>query len=206
MAIFKKKKKDDIESVPELPELPELPKLSDFNDRFKEDEDMEPSMMKTNPKKINPPNLIPQLPRFPASSTGDRFSQSTIKEAIGGEKEVEDEANDFDSYDEEQMMPTSPRKTMKFGGKGSYQFMTRKEPKESSESSNEPVFVRIDHFEESLKIFEDTKKQVVEIEKLLESTREIKEREEQTLQKWENELQNIKNKIERINRDLFSKI
>ena len=75
-----------------------------------------------------------------------------------------------------------------------------------SVKDNEPVFIRIDKFEESLKIFEATKKQLIEIEKLLAHTKNIKDQEEKELQDWENDLRNIKARIEKIDKDLFSKL
>ena len=68
------------------------------------------------------------------------------------------------------------------------------------------VFVKIDKFEESLKIFELTKNKIVEMEKMLEDIKELKEKEEKELDYWMAEIQTIKNQTEKVERDIFSKL
>ncbi len=70
----------------------------------------------------------------------------------------------------------------------------------------EPVFVRIDKFEEGLKLFERIKNQLYEIERVLAETRKLKEKEEAELHSWENELKRMKMEIEKMGRDIFSKV
>jgi hypothetical protein len=70
----------------------------------------------------------------------------------------------------------------------------------------EPVFIRIDKFEESIKIFQDIKSQISEIEKLIKNTKEIKAKEEEELSSWEKEIQTIKNQVEKVNQDIFSRV
>src|SRR3989338_7379344 len=86
------------EVVPSLPKLPELPELPDLEDDLEEP--------------------IHQLPAYPTTSFGQKFSQNTIKEAVAGapktqsydrfprEKEVERvfEADDFVIESKGQMM------------------------------------------------------------------------------------------------------
>lgn len=184
MGLFKKKKEVG-EEIPKLPELPSLPEIPGAG------------------KKLEYKREISQLPRYPNSSFGDKFSQNTIKEAVSGGKEGDEDsyANEFDPEKMEMRMMQEPLKRP----------LTREIPlgfKEAAESvrSNEPVFIRIDKFEESLKVFGDTKKQLAEIEKLLAHTKNIKEQEEKELQDWENDLRNIKARIEKVDRDLFSKL
>jgi hypothetical protein len=71
---------------------------------------------------------------------------------------------------------------------------------------NEPVFIRIDKFEESLKVFEKTREQVKEIEELVRDAKELKAKEEEELMKWEIEIQTIKEQIGKVDRDIFSKV
>ena len=68
------------------------------------------------------------------------------------------------------------------------------------------VFVKIDKFEERLKIFELTKNKIVEMEKMLEDIKELKEKEEKELDYWMAEIQTIKNQTEKVERDIFSKL
>jgi hypothetical protein len=70
----------------------------------------------------------------------------------------------------------------------------------------EPIFIRIDKFEESMNIFKDIKTQVSEIESLIRTTKEIKAKEEEELTAWQTEIQGIKDQIEKVNQDIFSRI
>ena len=176
--------KEERERTPSLSALPKLPDLGDVDDK------------------------IHKLPSLPHSSLGTKFSQDTIKEAVAGEKEdlnYGDDADDFDMEDEDEMrmMQEPLRKPlteeMWKGSPRSMQF--------GSESSmGEPVFIRIDNFEEALKIFNQTKKKVMDIEHTLSEIKKIKEREEKELASWENEVQSMKTQIEKADRDIFSKI
>lgn len=182
MSLFGNKKKETKKEsdygIPELPKLPELPKMDGLNQQ-----------------------PLNQLPRFPSNALGDRFSQNTIKEAVSGEKEdgMEGEFDSGQFEDDDfgtEKMPLPPPK----------QF-SREEftPKRMSKKA-EPVFIRLDKFEESLHLFEKTKKQIHEIEKMLNEIKEIKQEEEKELEFWENEMGSVKNQIEKVNQDLFSKI
>jgi hypothetical protein len=183
MGIFNKKSESNkvqekINQIPKLPELPKLPSLPMMN------EEME----------------LPKLPSFPNSSLGDKFSQNTIKEAVAGEEEVEpeEEVDDF-SRNESQMMPMLPEKQVKrinFSESKSY----------STRNKEEPIFIRLDKFEESLEIFKDTKEQISEIEHLLSDIKNLKQKEETELNDWENQIQEIKTQIEMVDKNLFSKI
>lgn len=191
MGLFKRKKEDkkswEVSKLPELPPLPELPEIEDENSE----------------------NFIHQLPRFPNDSLGEKFSQNTIKEAITGKKEERGFADEFATREEMQMMQEPPeRKFFPVIPKDKI----RKEISTSFEESakkireTEPIFIRMDKFDEGLKALEETKKQISEIEKLLKNTREIKEAEEKELEFWEKQIQNAKEQIEKIDKNIFSKI
>ncbi len=188
MGLFKKKEKKEekkeIQKLPELPKLPEIPETEDINEPFEEPFNSEE-------------NRIPMLPSFPNGSLGNKFSQDTIKEAVAGKKEVMGvEADEFPE-DEIQMMPKPPikgRKTIK-------RFYTEVE----TGKETEPIFIRIDKFEEGFRTFEGVKKQVSEIENMLKDLKNIKEKEEKELEFWEGEIKQIKEKIEKIDRNIFSK-
>ena len=70
----------------------------------------------------------------------------------------------------------------------------------------EPIFIRIDHFEEALNVFRETKKKMSHIEGILEEIKKIKEKEESELKTWENEVRFMKEQIEKVDKDIFSKI
>lgn len=202
MGLFKKK---DERKVPEnsnmgIPVLPELPKLPDFpgmDDEFQNAE-------------------LPKLPSFPNNSIGNKFSQSTIKEAVAGEKEVDSEdADDFSSEndfdDEERMMQAPLNENYEKTILPNKMKPQRREISENTSYSQmqkraEPVFIRLDKFEESLKVFENAKKQISEIEHLLSEIKEVKQKEEDELNSWENRIQEIRKQIEKVDQDVFSKI
>jgi len=177
------------EYIPELPELPRLPELSELDYR-------------------NEP--LQQLPSFPSGMTGDKFSRSAIKEAVTG-REEDDEERDADEFLEEiRKMPAVPPKRPEMQ-------MTRdiedegEIPRHFREAARavqkaEPVFIRVDKYENALAVFEKTKKKIIEIEKMLKDVKALKEKEQKELEEWENEIQAAKAQIERVDKELFSKI
>jgi len=176
-----KKKEDEIPSLPELPKLPELPQSKTKNTES-----------------------LHQLPSFPIDSLGEKFSHNTIKEAISGKKEDKG-APEIKDTKEDQMFQGHYKKI-------SHEIPFKKTiPPEFKEAAKrvreaEPIFIRIDKFEDGLKVFEKIKKQISEIENMLKEIKEIKEKEETELETWENEIKTAKEEIEKIDNNLFSKI
>lgn len=187
MGLFHKKTKE-AERVPTLPKLPELPKLPDF----KEFDSPQFPTLDEPPKSKE----ISQLPSFPSNPFAEKFSQNTIKDAVSGQERSDIEEDDF--VEEEEFIPMTHKPL-------------QKELKETNTITPktreaEPIFIRIDKFEESLKIFEETKSQITELGHLLRETKELKTKEDQELSSWETELQELKSRIEKVDDDLFSKI
>lgn len=190
MGLFKRKEKKEIPSLPELPRLPDFPRLEDQDSDLKEP--------------------LSRLPSFPSNSLGKKFSQDSIKDAVTGKKDGG--GSDMDEFEMVGRMKEPLKKSV------------RELPYEDIEEYDEdeglrgmpgegmmrseagPIFIRIDKFEEGLRIFEETKRKIAKIEKILGETKRIKEKEERELQEWGNELRTIKNQIEKIDRDIFSKI
>jgi len=173
-------------SLPELPELPELPKL-DFEEES-----------------------LPQLPKFPTNSFGERFSRNAIKDAIAGKKEGDEILADEDEEDYEMLeMPESLKfpvtKEIEYEKPRKMRGEESREPIKKFEKK-EPVFIRIDRFEQALKTFTAAKEKVSELERMLKEIRKIKEQEEKELGAWELEIQSVKTQIEKVDRDIFSKI
>ena len=185
MGWFNKKEKK-VEKT-EVPMLPELPKLPEFP-----------------PSKEKKRNSIHQLPSFPTNSFGEKFSQNAIKEAVTGKKEGEEvfDADEFKN-DEIQMMPKPLKKIKEFSDIKQPKFA---KPYKKMTKSSEPIFIRIDKFEESLQILEKTKEKMGEMEKILEDIKRTKEEEEQQLEFWEKEIQAIKGQIDKVDKDIFSQI
>ena len=192
MAFFGKKKDDMMRDfVPELPMLPELPRLPDLP---REGTQMDPNI-------IHDTHELPQLPSFPNSSTGNRFSQHAIRDAIYGEEEPKD-FRGFPRMPEEDETPEifSPRMKRNVEVPPAFQEAA------ISVKEHDPIFIRIDKFEESVRLFESIKEKTLEIESMLRDTKKIKEEEERETETWEKEIQEIRKKIEKIDREIFSKI
>jgi hypothetical protein len=183
MELFKKKEKkeENLEEIPEFPDIPKLPELPDFETQ---DE--------------NPQERISQLPSFPTGSLGNKFSQYSIKNAVTGKKEEEeDNANEFAPEEEvgQRMQPILSREEVR----KSYPAETiSSKPKEE-----EARFIRIDKFEESSKAFQEIKKQSAEIEKMFGDLKKVKEEEEKEMEIFESEIKKIKEKIESIDKNIF---
>ncbi len=187
MGLFgKNKKKGEIKKkIPEpqkIQKLPELPDLPDFEESKDE-------------------RQLSQLPSFPNNSLGEKFSQDVIKGAVTGKKEEEAFGADEFDLEKEQMMQ---QPLEKLG-------LRETEPipptfREAARRIKEPIFIRIDKFEEGLHAFEKAKQQINEIEKMLRDVKNLKEEEEKELNLWEKEVQKTKQEIEKIDQDIFSKV
>ena len=190
MGLFNKKKgvkkveKED-SSLPNLPKLPELPEL---------------------PRQDDEERQIHKLPNFPSNSLGTKFSRNTIKEAVAGEEEDGLFADDFSDKDRMRMMQEPARKPLTKEIGEERRPGLKKLESEIEEGITEPIFIRIDRFEEALKIFNEMKSKVSEIDRVLEDIRKVKEKEDNELKIWENEIRLMKDQIEKVNKDLFSKI
>ena len=187
MGLFGKKEKRG-ESMDELPALPKLPRLPELQD-----------MGSIGSRTIH------QLPSFPSSSIGKKFSRDSIKDAVSGERGEEDFYADEFSDDEMRMTREPLRRPLT---EEVEEDMERRFPERQGvlRQEAEPVFVRIDKFEEGLKLFEGIKNQLYEIERVLAETRKLKEKEEAEIHSWENELKRMKMEIEKMGRDIFSKV
>ncbi|HUW43930.1 MAG TPA: hypothetical protein VMV95_03155 [Bacillota bacterium] len=184
MGLFNKKKevKKEVFSLAALPKLPEFPRLDDESTQ------------------------IHKLPSFPSNSLGTRFSNNTIKEAVTGGKEDELPADDFFDEDDMRMMQEPARKPLIREIKEDTSERLKRTGFKNEKSFTEPIFIRIDRFEEALRIFNETKKKLLNIERILEEVKRIKEKEENELKTWENEIRSMKEQIEKVDKDIFSKI
>jgi predicted transcriptional regulator len=168
------KKKEKKEEIPSLPELPRLPELPEFPEAGK-----------------NYSDELPRLPSFPNDYLGDKFSQDTIKKAVAGKKRGEEVADEFAGEEMQRMQRP-------LAGEMTRDFVPSVKTKEA-----EPIFIRIDKFEEGSRAFNDVKRNVSEIERKFEY---ITEEEQKELQSWEKEIRKIKEKMEKIDDNIFSKI
>lgn len=187
MGLFKRNQKENME-IPQLPELPDLPKLPEIND--------------------NPTNRLPLYP----NSFNQKFSQNLIKEAVSGKEEGDEEAWEADEFVREQEMRMMQQPPLKKPMIERYDESKEQEiPSEfrhiaKQMKKTEPLFIRIDKFEESADSFEKIREKIFEIDKLLKDVKKIKEDEEKELNLWEEKVQTMKRQMEKIDKDLFSKI
>lgn len=134
-----------------------------------------------------------KLPRYPSGSLGSTFSQNTIKDAVSGEArgDLDSGTDDLRELENSSMMQES---------------LNNRSYLERRRNADEPVFVRIDKFEEALDIFEKTKDILTDMEKSLEKIKKTRDKEEEELKSWESEAVSMKNNIEKVDKDVFSKI
>lgn len=180
MALFGNKKKVKEMSQLDSDELPALPKLD-------------------LPKFRGP---VHQLPQLPSNSVGEELSQNSIKDSVAGEEEEEGE----EKFDEFESLPTPPKRITE---EISDKMKTRQiHPKThlKKTTNEEPIFVRIDKFEEGLNIFENARIKVEEMERILQDIKKLKDEEEKEIELWEQEISAMKSQIEKVDKDIFSRI
>ena len=186
-------------AAPELPELPKLPELPSLGE-----EEQEP--LKQPPisrKDLNP------LPSFSTKSLEKKFSKNAIKNAVSGGKE--DDVRHANELGSSPMMHLPHRKKLTKELEGELDEPTQHIPEGFHEAAQkvkeaEPVFIRIDKFQDSLNLFEKIKREVHEIEQKLNSIRNVKDEEEKELNQWQKEVVSIKEQINQIDKDVFSKV
>ncbi|MEJ2267703.1 MAG: hypothetical protein P8X70_01355 [Nanoarchaeota archaeon] len=149
---------------------------------------------------------IHQLPSFPNNSLGEKFSQDTIKKAVTGRKEGESALETKASEESEKRMFQGHNKKLsrEFPSNQNMPKEIQENPKRTKET--EPIFIRIDKFEESLEIFKKIKSQISEIQKMLEHIKEVKEKEDKELEIWEQEIKKTKDQVQKVDENIFSKI
>ncbi len=180
MGLFNKKKKVKKISMSEN-EVPQLPRLD--LPKFKEP--------------------IHQLPQLPSNSVGERFSQNSIKESVAGGKEDELEEEDFEQISSPLSAPRGI--TEEISEPPAIRTPTRT-TNSRTKSPKEPIFVRIDKFEEGLEIFEKSRDKIHEMEKILQDIKKLKDEEQKEIEMWEQEISTMKSQIEKVDKDIFSRI
>lgn len=171
-----KKKKEESLELPELPYAPEPPMIK--ND-FEENE---PS----------------PLPSFPNSQTADQLTNVAVKQAINDEESINE--------DEEMDLPPLPKIMTKEIESQPRERVTREYISRERMGKAEPVYVRLDKYQDSIDTLQEIKKKLLEIENLLAETKELKSKEELELNAWENEIQEAKDKLNAIDRTIFNKL
>ncbi|MFA5020388.1 MAG: hypothetical protein WC533_04815 [Candidatus Pacearchaeota archaeon] len=215
MGLFwKKKRGDEIETLPALPSSREYPKIPALpKDETEYEEDQEPS------------DYLPALPKFPKSNLGDEINQNTIKQAINEESEFIESPKppeQFKKYSaigsrtkeiEElpshktvgslMIHPNPERRISNFESDGN-----QKETFQFAQKirGQEQLFVKLDKFEKAISKFNEIKIKLSELDFTLKGIKELKSSEERELSQWEGELEIIKSNLEKIDQDLFTKV
>jgi hypothetical protein len=160
----------------QLPELPGLPEMPQL-----------PSLPGTyNKTEVRP------LPTFPKTSLGESMGIGAIKSTLDDNSE-----KDFET----RRIGPAEKRTMELSE------MNNSSTRSPIKSVNkEPVFIKLDRFQDAVKKFEEIKIKVKDIEDSLGKIREIKDKEEEELKSWEQEIQMIKNNVSNIDNSLFSKL
>ncbi|HTY44195.1 MAG TPA: hypothetical protein VMC80_03055 [Patescibacteria group bacterium] len=187
MGLFKKKKDGNsskpLSSMAMLPDIPPLPKFPEI-----------PEIGEEEFSSVHP------LPKLPDNSFGKKFSQNVIKDAVTGKKEGEPFADEFAEGEEMQTMQGPQIRSFPLENRKASRF------EEKTSEINEPIFVRLDRFEEGLNSLDNIKKQISDIEKTLGDIKKLKEDEEKELSNWEDQISRAKEHAEKIDRDIFSKL
>jgi len=207
MGLFGNKKRAEVDTIPRLPELPKIPgQKSSTIPRLPDDKNDEIMNFNDEDTKVH------QLPSFPSNNLGNKFSQETIKNAISREEADEGMESVVPQPPQIQIKKEVQKKEIPKIGVPKIRESKEgniKMPKVSERpkvKENEPIFIRIDKFEESLKIFSRVKDKISDIEKLLNETKDLKNKEEEELSSWEEAVQKLKLQIEKVDEDIFSKV
>jgi|GEM_PF-2401630 chromosome segregation ATPase len=70
----------------------------------------------------------------------------------------------------------------------------------------EPIFVKIDKFNDALNNFEAIKQKISEIDSLLKKVKETRTKEQEEIDSWEREVEEIMSKVNNIDQKLFNKL
>ena len=192
MPLFGKKKKQD-----EIPSLPDLPADTNLALPSKDDlPDVPPGL---------PEIETQELPTLPNSQ--ENANQQAIKTAISTPQTSSElpplmpkmQKSEYDI--KTNLTPPIQPRAMEIGERRPTSTFGRPITKKI-----EPIYIRLDKFETTVEAFEEIQNKIMEIEKLLQKTREIKQKEEQELAEWEREIQMIKTRIDSIDKSIFNKL
>ena len=200
-------KKENVPEIPPAPKLPDLPELPEIGT-----EDSENSIdFEENQEK--------ELPSLPNTSFGEELNNEFVRSDVNEEEEslplqdnglvIQELPKDF-RLGQRERIPSIPdlknrrkiyeqpeRKTLELSP------LHRIEP---AIKTNEPVFVRIDKFQQAQKDFNDIKNRLKDIEETLRKFKEVKFQEDAEVSLWAQNLEKIKSRLDSIESQIFSKI
>ncbi len=184
MGLFNREKGVRSENIPRLPSLPDISAYDEL-----------PELPQLPPQNFQKKFEAQPLPSFPKNQFGDSLGIQAIKSSINSEN-----MGSFSSSD---------RRAIEFPEKS---ILSNQDVQETlnqssfSSSGKEPVFVKLDRFQESVRKFHEIKEKVGKMEETLRDIRMTREKEENEMKNWETEVQLIKEKVKIIESSLFRKI
>lgn len=178
-------KEDKIPDLPDSDELPRLPELQ----KPKDVDAFEPSFSNSLPALPEPMSNSKQLPLEMQRS---RFDIKPNQSPIIPEQKEKIQPMFEPSFSKVEPKITSSMAPSKFEQKKS--------------KASEPIYVRLDKFQETQDSIREIREKIEDIEKNLSKIKDIKDREEIELNEWEREAQLIKQKLSAIDANLFSNI
>ena len=190
MGFFSKEK----EKVPELPVLPNPPVI--------------PQVPKKETK---------ELPELPHTNFGENLNQKMVKSAINDssmDENIEQLPKNFKLGEKEvDLIPVVPQEpiiskeeiTPMIHEKKTLELPADVEVKHLTEKS-EPIFVRIDKFQQADKDFTEIKRMVKDIGETQKKIKDIKIKEDAEISGWSHEIEKVKARLEEIDSDIFGRL
>jgi hypothetical protein len=195
-------------ALPELPSFPSSPANDSLNqeivksavgDELPDSTDpagnVEPSMSTdaSSPGLPGLPKEEPsEIPNLPASSTEASVPKVEPSEAVSPSVAVDAPAE------------VSVEPSVKMSSVSASDQPTKGVSIQSTGS--EPIFVRLDKFQDSQKIFKEIRETVTDIEDVLGKIKGVKSKEETELNGWTKEVESLKRKLSEIDSEIFNQI
>jgi hypothetical protein len=200
MGLFGKKDKEETPSLPDLPETDDIVLPSSKN-------------LPTEPPKIPEIEVdkLPELPKMEKSNPPEKQIKDKIYSPEVSEPDFSPsnqnnqmQKSNFESPETPPRISPPVKKTPRAVEMAPS--MLNQDFEKPFTKKAEPIYVRLDKFEETITAFEDIKTKIKEIEEILQKTRDIKQKEEEELMEWEREVQVIKARIDSIDKGVFNKL
>jgi len=184
MGLFNKKG-GDIPEIPEAPKLPELPAM---------------------PAATH----VPELPSLPGAAKNDNLNQEMVKSAIG---DAPTEASTMlPSVPAQPAAPVVEVAAPPVVGETS-PIPSLPEPEVAAipaphveKTGPEPIFVRIDKFQDAKESLNDIQGKTKEMKEILRKINDVRRQEEEELNGWDQELEKLKGMLAEVESEIFNQI
>jgi hypothetical protein len=221
MGLFNKKEK--IPKIPPALKLPQLPKLNSAQPSVNQNSN-ETTSLPSLPHTSHGENLNQEIVKSAVEdSSGEnevkvdelpqnfRFQKNPHETNEAGEQVPQIPVKQHESEENKQrtMEIAQPKHSPEHQStqSPSSQFISETGLEENHMArGTEPVFVRIDKFQDSQKKFAEIDKKVKEIEKILGKVKQVKIKEDAEISKWSEDLEKIKSGLSEIDSDIFNQI